>query len=87
MELVQVIFIYYNVFKFHIPRLISFGVIAQKHRWKNTDTHLDAHKDPDEYSIVVTIIVTSLQVTKGNLPYSSIAKYEFISSLNHIESY
>ena len=39
-ELVRVVFInilYYNVFKFHVPRSISFRVIMQKHT--NTHTH------------------------------------------------
>ena len=34
-----VIFIYYNVFKFHVPRSISFRVILQKHTHKGTHTH------------------------------------------------
>ena len=54
MELVQVIFIYYMVFKFHVPRSISFRVIAQKQTPTPTHTRTltDAHKDSDEYSIV-----------------------------------
>ena len=46
-----VIVIYYNVFKFHVPRSNSFQVIIQKHT--HTHTHMDAHKDSNEYSIVV----------------------------------
>ena len=51
-ELLRLIFIYYNVFKFHIPRSISFGVIVQKHTHTHKNTHLykDAHKESDEYS-------------------------------------
>ena len=30
-ELVRVIFIYYNVFKFQVPRSISFCIIVQTH--------------------------------------------------------
>ena len=30
-ELVRDIFIYYNVFQFHVPRSITFLVILQKH--------------------------------------------------------
>ena len=51
-DLVQVIFIYYNVFKFHVPRTISLGAIVQEHTHTETHTHTDAHKDSDEYSIV-----------------------------------
>ena len=53
---VRVVFIYYNVFKFDVPRSISFRVIMQKHTPGNTHTHThtytDAHKDSNEYSIV-----------------------------------
>ena len=35
-ELVQVIFIFYNVFKFHVPRLISF---LSYHAKTHTETH------------------------------------------------
>ena len=49
-ELVRAIFIYYNVLKFHVPRLIFYELSC-----KNTDTckhtHTDAHTDSDEYSI------------------------------------
>ena len=48
MELVRDMFIYYDVFKFHVHRSITFLVIMQKHR--NTHTH--THADSDEYSIV-----------------------------------
>ena len=53
-ELVPVIFIYYNVFKIHVPRSISFRVIVQKHihMETHTHTHTDAHKDSNESSIV-----------------------------------
>ena len=49
-ELVRNIFIYYNVFKFHVPRSISFLVIAETHTHSETHTHTYAHKDSDEYS-------------------------------------
>ena len=32
------VFIYYNVFKFHVPGSIIFLVIVQKHTHTNTDT-------------------------------------------------
>ena len=51
-KLVSVIFIYYNVFKFHVPRSISFRAIMEKHTWKHTQTHTDAHKVSDEFSVV-----------------------------------
>ena len=53
-ELVLVIFIYYNAFKFHVPRSISCLVIVQQHTYRSihTRTHMDAHKDSDEYSLV-----------------------------------
>ena len=38
-ELVQDIFIYNNVLKFHVPRLITFCVIVQKHTHTHTHTH------------------------------------------------
>ena len=44
-KLVPVIFIYYNAFKFQVPR-------SKTHTRKHTHTHTDAHKDSDEYSIV-----------------------------------
>ena len=31
-ELVQVIFIYYNIFKYHVSESMSFRVIVQKHK-------------------------------------------------------
>ena len=59
-KLVRVIFIYYNVFKFHVPRSISFRVIMQKHTHTETHahthmythTHMDANRDYNGYSIV-----------------------------------
>ena len=55
-ELVRDIFLYCNVFKFHVPRLISFQVIVQKHthtqKHTHAHTHADAHKDSNEYSPV-----------------------------------
>ena len=42
-ELVQVIFIYYNIIKFHVPRKISFRVIMKKHTHRNTHTHTRTH--------------------------------------------
>ena len=45
-ELVPVIFMYYNVFKLHVPTSISFLVIVEKH------THTDAHNDSEKYTIV-----------------------------------
>ena len=38
-ELVQAIFIFYNVFQFCVPRSISFRVIVQKHTHTQTHTH------------------------------------------------
>ena len=46
-ELFRVIFIYYNVFKFCVPRSISF--IGQNHPQKHT--HTVAHRDSNGYSI------------------------------------
>ena len=46
-EVVRVIFIYYNVFKVQVPRSISLSYRA------NTHTPTDAHKDTDEYFIVI----------------------------------
>ena len=43
-EIVQDIFIYYNVFKFHVYRLLAFLVIVQKHG--------NTHTNSGEYSIV-----------------------------------
>ena len=34
----------YNVFRFHVPRSISFLFIGQKHTLENTHIHMDAHK-------------------------------------------
>ena len=53
-ELAQAIFKYYNVFKFHVPRSISSGVIIQKRAHKHTkNTHTNkTPTDSDEYSIV-----------------------------------
>ena len=43
-ELVRVIFIHYNVYKFHVPRLISFRVIVRKtHTHGNTHAHTHTH--------------------------------------------
>ena len=47
-KLVRFIFIYYNVFKFHVPRSISFPsyrVKTHTHTWKHVHTHTDEHKD------------------------------------------
>ena len=50
-ELVRAIFIYYNVFQFHVPRSISFlSYRANTHTHSNTDTH--THRDSNENSIV-----------------------------------
>ena len=53
-ELVRVIFIYYKVFKFHVPRSIFFRVIVQKHTHTETHTHTHTYRrtDCNEYSIV-----------------------------------
>ena len=40
---VRDIFIYNNVFKFHVPRSITFGVIVQKHTNKRTNAHTHTH--------------------------------------------
>ena len=45
-ELVRAIFLYYNVFRFRVPRSISFLIIVQKH------THTNTHRDSNEYPIV-----------------------------------
>ena len=52
-KLVRVIFIYYNAFKFHVPRSISFIVQKNTHTHMETHTNTDAHKDSNEYSIDV----------------------------------
>ena len=53
-ELIRDIFIYYNIFKFQVPRLIIFGVImltdTHTHRHTHTHTHRKTHND--EYSII-----------------------------------
>ena len=54
-KFVRVNSIYYNVFKFHVPRSISFELSCknthiQKHTQTRTHTHTDAHNDSDEYS-------------------------------------
>ena len=75
MEFVRVIFIYHNVFKFHVPKSISFLVFAQKHmHTEHTDTHRppDAQKDSDEYSICAccknaTIIIIMHLLTSSNV--------------------
>ena len=51
--LVRIIFIFYNVFKFHVPRSISYGAKTHSETHRRTHTHTDAYKDSDEYSIVV----------------------------------
>ena len=38
-ELVRAIFIYYNLFRFRVPRSISFWVIVQKHTHGHKHTH------------------------------------------------
>ena len=50
--LFRVIFIYYNVFKFHVPRSILTHTETHTRAHTHTYTHTDAHKDPNEYSIV-----------------------------------
>ena len=50
-ELVRVIFIYCNVFKFHVLRSISFE-LSHKNTETHTHTHTDTHRDSDQYSIV-----------------------------------
>ena len=58
-EIVRVIFIYYNIFKFHASRSISFGVIVQKYTHINTHTHKHtyAHKDSDMFSKVAFLLL------------------------------
>ena len=59
-ELVRVIFIYYNVPMFQCPMFQCFMFLdqflssyrAKTHTHINTHTHMDAHKDSDKYSIV-----------------------------------
>ena len=58
-EIVQDIFIYYDVLKFCIPRWITFSVITQKHG--NTETHTDS----DEYSI--TNCLLSFYIVQGQM--------------------
>ena len=65
-EFIRDIFIYYNVFQFHVPRSITFSVIKQKHR--------NTHTDSDEYFIVAfcknaTIIMRLSPVVKVNHNY------------------
>ena len=54
-ELVQDIFIYYDVLKFRIHRSITFLIITQKHKNTETQKHrnTETHTDSDKYSIVV----------------------------------
>ena len=57
-ELVRVIFIYFNVFKFQVPRSISFCIIVQTHIHTHTrararalaraSARVFAHTDSDE---------------------------------------
>ena len=43
-ELVRNIFMYYNIFQFRVPRMISFEVIVQKHTHTHTHTpHTHTH--------------------------------------------
>ena len=54
-ELFRFIFIYYNAFKFHVPRV--FFSFVQNHTPKHIHTHIYGHmhtnhKDSDEFSIV-----------------------------------
>ena len=55
-EIHRDIYIYNNVFKFLVPRYVTFLVIMQKHTHMHTHTHThqDAHThtNSDEYSIV-----------------------------------
>ena len=53
-ELVPVIFIYYNVFNFHVPRSISFLVIVQKHTHTETQTHTHAHSHTHQHTYTQT---------------------------------
>ena len=55
-ELVQAIFIYYNVFQFHVPRSITFLSYhaithTHTHTHKHGHTHTHTHSS-DKYSIV-----------------------------------
>ena len=49
-ELVRVIFIYYRLFKFHVPGSITFSLIVQKHgkterqKHGSTETHAETQK-------------------------------------------
>ena len=68
-ELVQVIFMYCTIIKFHVPRSISFCIHAKAHIHRNTHTHThtDANIDSDEYSLVAfcknTTITTIIAAT------------------------
>ena len=53
-ELVRVIFIYYNVFKFQVPRSISFRVIMQKHTHMETHTHAYTHTHTQTHTKTLT---------------------------------
>ena len=50
-ELVRDIFIYYDVLKFHVHRLILLELSC-----KNTETRKHTHTDSDEYSIVARVL-------------------------------
>ena len=50
-ELVRVIFIYYKVFKFHVPGSIPFSLIWQNEMQKHGIT--ETHADSDEYSCIL----------------------------------
>ena len=57
-EFVQVIFIYYKVFEFHVPRSMSFLVILQKH------THIRTHKKTLTSTLWLRFAKTQLYLTK-----------------------
>ena len=86
-DLVRDIFIYYNVFKFHVPGSISFRVIVQKHTQGNTlkethtqkHTHTDAHKDSNEYSIVA--FCKNATIIKNTLKFFILWEYIFKLSM------
>ena len=52
-ELIRDIFIYYNIFKFQVPRLIIFGVIMLTDT--HTHTHTHTHTQTDRHTTTSTL--------------------------------
>ena len=62
-ELFRAIFIYYNVFQFHVPRLISFlSYHAKNHTHTKTCVHTHTYTNSDKYSVVVFSINTTIKI-------------------------